>query len=125
MNSEVLMGQPYDFVTSGESTANADVTVTQAAPDADKQHVVQGVLVSVSAAPAAGGVKVEVIQDAAGTPVTLMHFRISAGTTSPVFIPLKGLKVAKGKSVSVKVPALGGTTIGSATVMGMTRFAQI
>lgn len=123
MNSEVLIGQPYDFVKSDESTANADVSVTQAAPDANKQHIVQGIIVSSNKAIVAS-VKAELIQDAGGTPSTLMHFRLPEELIKPIFIPLKGVTVAKGKSITLKLPAGGANVILSGTIVGMTRFSN-
>ena len=120
--SEVLLAQPYDFVQDGISGAAADVTVTKAAPASDMQHILQAVLVSVSAAPAAA-VKCEVIQDAGGSPTTLATFYIPAAAIQPLYMQFKGIKVAAGKSISVKVPSLGGSGIATATLFGMTRSA--
>lgn len=119
-SAEVLLASAYDFVTNAEAAANTQTDATQAAPDADKQHIVQGVEFSVSGAPAAS-VLVSLIQDVAGTPVTLDSWRIPNAAIGPVSIRFKGIKVAAGKSVTLRIPALGAGIIGNATVMGMTR----
>jgi len=76
-----------------------------------------------SAAPAAAA-KAQIIEDAAGAATVLMSVNLPAALTGPVSIRFKGLKVTKGKSITLRVPALGGTTVSSATIMGMTRPAQ-
>lgn len=122
MDNTKLLAAPYDFVKSDESGANADVTVTQAAPDSDKQYVVQGIMVSSNKAVVAS-VKVQLLQDPAGTPVELMAFRLPEELIKPIFIPLKGIKVAAGKAVGLKLPAGGANVVLSGTIVGKLSFA--
>lgn len=121
MDSTVLIGQPYDFVKDEVGSANTELDVTQAAPDSDKQHVVQFITFSMSAAPAAA-VRVQLIEDLAGTPVELMSWQVTAAALQPVNISLKGIKVTAGKSITLRIPALGGATLASGSLAGMTRF---
>lgn len=121
MDSTVIIGQPYDFVRDEVGSANTQLDVTVAAPDADKQHVVQFITFSASAAPAAA-VRVQLIEDLAGTPVELTSWQVPASALQPVNISLKGIKISAGKSVTLRIPALGAGVIASGTLAGMTRF---
>ena len=122
-SAESLLYGPYDF-NARDTQTNVVANATQAAPQVDQSHYVDGLTISASAAPAAS-VAVQLIEDIAGAATVRWEAQIPAAAFLPIDIDFKkAFVIAKGKSVTLQLPALGAGVTAKVAVRGITRFSS-
>jgi hypothetical protein len=107
-----------DYFESGSAT-NAAATATRAAPGAGRRHVLTGVLITMSAAPTAGGAVTLTGAKAIGGPTGTTLHTIAAGGVLDITLPIR-LECEVNTALSIALPALGVGVVGSVTLFGFT-----
>jgi hypothetical protein len=113
--TESLSIGPTATVVSVNNNTNAVVTL--AAPVRGRKHVVAGGTISVSAAPLAA-VSATVVAGAR----TIWRCEIPAALFAPITIPR--LDTRSGEAVVITLPAVGGTTVATVSVLSAETNAQ-
>lgn len=120
-----------EWFETGTAT-NAAATATRAATPAPvatagsgRRHIITGILITMSAAPTAGGsITMSGAKSvAAGGPTANVLHTIAVGAApSPLFLPVR-IECDAGTAVSVALPALGAAIVGTVTIFGFTTSA--